>query len=417
MELNIKSFSNNTLLEPGEIIVEELYTAKEKMDFHKANQEIKAMQSTPERYFAHPSMAKFKYQDDIILNSKNVFDIVYNTGQFLFKKINDKYTINDFCKDNLYSEDRNYFEDIFSKWIMEYGFPYQADDKDSMDFDTFIWDCLRLYVLFSIHKLMKDYKISTQEDPYFQLPNIINELNRFINLFKELWFPYGDIYRLLILEEKKKYSGDRGFRTYISDTSLQLNKMTDNEEYLGYIKVGMVRYIDILINSDRSKDFIFKKQSVLYFRKSNKQRKYYYAASLMGIAYNKLLENLISDSYDYEVKECKNPECDNYFNAYGNNQFCSEKCAKAVEKMNKRKYDKKHDRAKQQKLRRKYNKMLDELISLKEQYNFPKGIDDKIKHFIEKRKKNGISFHDEGIEKLYIEVKNYLKNKYNTLID
>lgn len=420
MKLNIKILSDNTLLEPGEIVLKELYTTKEKMDYDESTQSIQTMKYMLKGNYVHPSFIKFKRQESVVLNEQNVFDVVYNTGKVLFEKINAKYTIEDYLNNFAFinHKERLFFEDIYSKWIMDYGFPYQSGDKNTMGVFSFIWHCLTLYIFFYIHKLRSTYEISITKDPYIQLPKIINELNKFINLFKEHWFLYEDIYRTLYSNENNPFSKFEDFITYIKETSLQLNKIPDNKNYLSYIKKGMLFYINNLIKEEGREDFSFTSQNLFHHKKTDEYKKFdNCAVSLMSIAYDKLLNNLTSGSYDYEVKECKNPECDNYFSAYGNYQFCGEKCAKAVEKMRKHEYDKTHNRAEQAKLRRKHKKIFGELISLNDQYNIPKEFANKINHYIEKDKKSGISFHDVDIEKLYIEVKDYLKNKYNTLID
>lgn len=421
MKLNIKILSDNTLLEPGEMVLEELYIAKEEMGYRKSTSCIQSMKDIIEGYPIYPSATKFKRYNCVVLNKKNIFDIVYNTGQSIFEKINAKYTIECYLSGSfsLDYEAQYFFENIYSKWIMDYGFPHQSDNEDDWGEYTFIWDCLTLYIFFYIHKLRSAYEISIENDPYIQTSKIIDKLNKAINLFKKYWLSDDELLLALFSnkEIKENFSDFYHFRYSLEKTSLQLKKITDNKNYLNYIKKGMLYYLNRLIKNDRPKDFKFKSQSVLKSKTDEYKKLDICAPSLMSIAYDQLLNNLTSGSYDSEVKKCKNPECDNYFSAYGNNKFCSEKCAEAGAKIRRQKYDKTHNIAEQAKLRRKHNKMLDELISLKGQYNFPKEIGDKINHYIEKREKKSISFHDVGIEELYKEVKNYLKNKYNTLID
>lgn len=427
MHLEIKNLSNNTLLEPDEIVIEELYTVKEKMDYSKVISNIKSIKYMIIDQCIDQSSIKGKYHENVILNSKNVFDIVYKTGQSLFKVIEDKDTIKRlFDGGFIFPEERNYFEDIYSKWIMDYGFPYQAsygfpyqiNNEYCLEPYNFIKDCLRLYIFFYIRKLIANYEmISSQQVDYNpQLLNIIGKLNKLINLFKNNWFYEFEIYQKLYSNDNDPFPSYDNYQTFIERTKLQLNKINDNKQYLNYIKQCMVDYITDLMqkDDDYSKDFIFHKPKLIPFDETGEQKKYYCNITLMSIAYNKLLENLTASKFDYKVKACKNPNCSNTFDAVGNSQFCSEECAKAGKKMRDRKYNKTHNRTEQTKLWRKHTKILKELISLKDQYNFPKEIANKINYYIEKK---SISFHDVGIEELYIEVKNYLKNKYNILID
>ena len=412
MHLEIKNLSNNTLLEPDEIVIEELYTVKEKMDYSKVISNIKSIKDMIKyQYIIDQSSIKGKYHENVILNSKNVFDIVYKTGQSLFKIIENKYTVERYFKGVFIPpEERNYFEDIYSKWIMDYGFPYQASHKRDLDSYKFTRDCLRLYIFFYIRKLIANYEMISSQPVDFnpQLLNIIEKLNKFINSFKENWFFKFEIYKKLYSNDNDSSSPYDNFLTFIERTELQLNKINDNKQYLNYIKLCMLDFIknDLMQkDDDYSKDFIFHKPKLIPFDETGEQKKYYCNITLMSIAYNKLLENLTASKFDYKVKACKNPNCSNTFDAVGNNQFCSEKCAKEVEKMRKQQYDKTHNRAEQNKLRRKYNKMLDELISLKKQHNFSAEINERIEYFNKKRGKSGISFHDDDIEKLYNEVK------------
>ena len=412
MHLEIKNLSNNTLLEPDEIVIEELYTVKEKMDYSKVISNIKSIKDMIKyQYIIDQSSIKGKYHENVILNSKNVFDIVYKTGQSLFKIIENKYTVERYFKGVFIPpEERNYFEDIYSKWIMDYGFPYQASHKRDLDSYKFTRDCLRLYIFFYIRKLIANYEMISSQPVDFnpQLLNIIEKLNKFINSFKENWFFKFEIYKKLYSNDNDSSSPYDNFLIFIEKTELQSNKINDNKQYLNYIKRCMLDFIknDLMQkDDDYSKDFIFHKPKLIPFDETGEQKKYYCNITLMSIAYNKLLENLTASKFDYKVKACKNPNCSNTFDAVGNNQFCSEKCAKEVEKMRKQQYDKTHNRAEQNKLRRKYNKMLDELISLKKQHNFSAEINERIEYFNKKRGKNGISFHDDDIEKLYNEVK------------
>ena len=412
MHLEIKNLSNNTLLEPDEIVIEELYTVKEKMDYSKVISNIKSIKDMIKyQYIIDQSSIKGKYHENVILNSKNVFDIVYKTGQSLFKIIENKYTVERYFKGVFIPpEERNYFEDIYSKWIMDYGFPYQASHKRDLDSYKFTRDCLRLYIFFYIRKLIANYEMISSQPVDFnpQLLNIIEKLNKFINSFKENWFFKFEIYKKLYSNDNDSSSPYDNFLIFIEKTKLQANKINDNKQYLNYIKRCMLDFIknDLMQkDDDYSKDFIFHKPKLIPFDETGEQKKYYCNITLMSIAYNKLLENLTAKKNDYKIKACKNPNCSNTFDAVGNNQFCSEKCAKEVEKMRKQQYDKTHNRAEQNKLRRKYNKMLDELISLKKQHNFSAEINERIEYFNKKRGKNGISFHDDDIEKLYNEVK------------
>lgn len=421
MHLEIKNLSNNTLLEPDEIVIEELYTVKEKMDYSKVISNIKSIKDMIKyQYIIDQSSIKGKYHENVILNSKNVFDIVYKTGQSLFKIIENKYTVERYFKGVFIPpEERNYFEDIYSKWIMDYGFPYQASHKRDLDSYKFTRDCLRLYIFFYIRKLIANYEMISSQPVDFnpQLLNIIEKLNKFINSFKEIWFYEFEIYQKLYSNDNDPFPSYDNYQTFIERTKLQLNKINDNKQYLNYIKLCMLDFIknDLMQDDDDySKDFIFNKTKLIHFDEAGEQKKYYCNITLMSIAYNKLFENLTASKFDYKVKACKNPNCSNIFDAVGNSQFCSEECAKAGKKMRDRKYNKTHNRTEQTKLWRKHTKILKELISLKDQYNFPKEIANKINYYIEKK---SISFHDVGIEELYIEVKNYLKNKYNILID
>ena len=242
-----------------------------------------------------------------------------------------------------------------------------------------------------------------------QLLNIIEKLNKLINLFKKSLFFKLEIYKKLYSNDNDSSSPYDNFLIFIEKTKLQSNKINDNKQYLNYIKLCMVDYINDLMQDDDDddfyKNFIFNKPKLIPFDETGEQKKYYCNITLMSIAYNKLLENLTASKFDYKVKACKNPNCSNIFDAVGNSQFCSEECAKAGKKMRDRKYNKTHNRAEQNKLRRKYNKMFDELISLKKQHNFSAEINERIEYFNRKREKGGISFHDDDIEKLYNEIK------------
>ena len=67
MQLEIKNLSNNTLLEPDEIVIEELYTVKEKMDYSEVISNIKSI-----KYM-------IKYQD-IIDQKKEIILKIYTVN-------------------------------------------------------------------------------------------------------------------------------------------------------------------------------------------------------------------------------------------------------------------------------------------------------------------------------------------------
>ena len=303
MHLEIKNLSNNTLLEPDEIVIEELYTVKEKMDYSKVISNIKSIKDMIKyQYIIDQSSIKGKYHENVILNSKNVFDIVYKTGQSLFKIIENKYTVERYFKGVFIPpEERNYFEDIYSKWIMDYGFPYQASHKRDLDSYKFTCDCLRLYIFFYIRKLIANYEMISSQPVDFnpQLLNIIEKLNKFINSFKEIWFYEFEIYQKLYSNDNDPFPSYDNYQTFIERTKLQLNKINDNKQYLNYIKQCMVDYITDLMqkDDDYSKDFIFHKPKLIPFVETGEQKKYYCNITLMSIAYNKLLENLTASKF------------------------------------------------------------------------------------------------------------------------
>ena len=220
MHLEIKNLSNNTLLEPDEIVIEELYTVKEKMDYSKVISNIKSIKDMIKyQYIIDQSSIKGKYHENVILNSKNVFDIVYKTGQSLFKIIEDKYTVERYFKGVFIPpEERNYFEDIYSKWIMDYGFPYQASHKRDLDSYKFTRDCLRLYIFFYIRKLIANYEMISSQPVDFnpQLLNIIEKLNKFINSFKKNWFFKFEIYKKLYSNDNDSSSPCDNFLIFIT---------------------------------------------------------------------------------------------------------------------------------------------------------------------------------------------------------
>ena len=265
MQLEIKNLSNNTLLEPDEIVIEELYTVKEKMDYSKVISNIKSIKYMIIDQCIDQSSIKGKYHENVILNSKNVFDIVYKTGQSLFKIIENKYTVERYFKGVFIPpEERNYFEDIYSKWIMDYGFPYQASHKRDLDSYKFTRDCLRLYIFFYIRKLIANYEMISSQQVDFnpQLLNIIGKLNKFINSFKEIWFYEFEIYQKLYSNDNDPLPSYDNYQTFIERTKLQLNKINDNKQYLNYIKLCMLDFIknDLMQDDDDySKDFIFHK--------------------------------------------------------------------------------------------------------------------------------------------------------------
>lgn len=282
---------------------------------------------------------------DCLFNSFDVFQSICDLGKELFEEY---LRLNNCTKNEIYKNRItwdaifNFFDtDIGAKtefvnnWISENGLPYsiKVDIKDQKLF--IIEDSLTCYLYSQLHKRLILWK--EEKDDYTD-PNRKPSPKYNIEL-------YVSLLRIDIGQQIKKLLRGSKYNKGVMDILLDDNNNEDeiykkldmlvyrngnyseliDDNIIFFIRTALISNIIDRFNDKYSIDsgeYILSKQIPVYNSTTKEYRFYETAVSLMGIAWNRLLQILSTTEYGYTRVPCRNEECNNYFVKVGKNQFC-----------------------------------------------------------------------------------------------
>lgn len=281
--------------------------------------------------------------NNCLINSFDVLQKVSDLGKAIFEKYIEisNCTKNDIYKNGttlgkiLVETHHGVYDELINDWLNENGLPYSSKIDINDQKILIPEDALLCYLFSQLHKrliLWKEEKDSyanpdRKQSPKYNIELYLTVLNPIITkeikrLLRGSQFNEGVI-RILLSDEN-----DEG---EIYD---KLKKITNKDgNYTELIDDNIIFFIRAALISSVLEKIDYKKSEISYEYKVSKTipiynsytkefRFYEKASSLIGIAWNRLLQVLITTEYGYTRVPCRNEECNNYFVKDGKNQFC-----------------------------------------------------------------------------------------------
>ena len=269
------------------------------------------------------NLQNYSTLQNVVVNFRDVFDNFDQIGNTIFEKIEeqqkDDFKLNDAINDIFFNEDlKREIINICISWINENGFPYIIKETSHPYITTFLNDVLILHIFYQINKLMiKINQINNdkQEKKSYKKKHIdkyIKELNSLFSIVKDDITEYLLSYNNPFLQTNNNKSKMKGY-TYLKSKLLNYN---NKEEYFKHLKLALISYTDSII-CNNGLEYSISKQVPMYIKSKDTYKLYYRANSLIGIAYDQLLNILMINTLGLKRQLCANPECMNEFVKYG----------------------------------------------------------------------------------------------------
>lgn len=358
------------------------------------------------------NLQNYSILQNVVVNFKDVFDNFSQIGNAIFEKIEEQqknsFKLNDTINDIFINEDlKREIINICISWINENGFPYIIKETSQPYITTFLNDVLILHIFYQINKLMikiNQLNSDKQEKKSYKKKHIdkyIKELNSLFSVVRdditESLLSYNNPF--LQNNNKSKING----YTYLKSKLLNYN---NKEEYFKHLKFALISYTDSII-CNNGLEYSISKQVPMYIKSKDTYKLYYRANSLIGIAYDQLLNILIINTLGLNRQICASPECMNEFIKYGKSPYC-DICRKngVPEKRKRERYEQKTDRNLQYKERTLAKKNWQKIQELVKVNHISEELMKEVNDF---KKKKQIGYNDRSIlEELYNKIKDSL---------
>ena len=358
------------------------------------------------------NLRNYSILQNVVVNFRDVFNNFNQIGNAIFEKIEeqkDSFKINDAINDIFFNEDlKREIINICISWINENGFPYIIKETSHPYITTFLNDVLILHIFYQINKLMiKINQINNdkQEKKSYKKKHIdkyIKELNSLFSIVKDDITEYLLSYNNPFLQTNNNKSKMKGY-TYLKSKLLNYN---NKEEYFKHLKLALISYTDSII-CNNGLEYSISKQVPMYIKSKDTYKLYYRANSLIGIAYDQLLNILMINTLGLKRQLCANPECMNEFVKYGKSIYCDICKENGVpEKTKLERYEQKSNRNEQNKERTLAKENWQKIQKLVKVNHISEELMKEVNDF---KKKKQIGYNDRSIlEELYNKIKDSL---------
>ena len=359
------------------------------------------------------NLRNYSILQNVIVNFRDVFDNFDQIGNTIFERIEeqqkDSFKLNDAINDIFFNGDlKKEIINICISWINENGFPYIIKETSQPYITTFLNDVLILHIFYQIDKLMikiNQLNSDKQEENSYKKKHIdkyIKKLNYLFSIVRD------DITESLLsysnpfLQTNNNKSKMKSY-TYLKSKLLNYN---NKEEYFKHLKLALISYTDNII-CNNGLEYLISKQVPMYIESKDTYKLYYRANSLIGVAYDQLLNILMINTLGLKRQLCSNPECMNEFIKY-DKSTCCDICKENgfPEKRKRERYEQKTDRNLQYKERTLAKKNWQKIQELVKVNHIPEELMKEVNDF---KKKKQIGYNDRSIlEELYNKIKDSL---------
>ena len=358
------------------------------------------------------NLQNYSLLQNVVVNFRDVFDNFNQIGNTIFERIEeqqkDSFKLNDTINDIFINEDlKKEIINICINWINENGFPYIIKETSQPYITTFLNDVLILHIFYQINKLMikinqiNNDKLEENSSKKKHIDKYIKELNSLFSIVKD------DITESLLSYNNPFLQNNNKSKinsyTYLKSKLLNYN---NKEEYFKHLKLALISYTDSII-CNNGLEYSISKQVPIYIKSKDAYKLYYRANSLIGIAYDQLLNILMINTLGLNRQLCDNPECMNEFVKYGKS-ICCDTCKENgfLEKRKRQRYEQKTDRNEQNKERTIAKKNWQKIQELVKVNHVSEELMKEVNDFEEKKH---IGYNDRSIlEELYKKIKDSL---------
>ena len=257
-----------------------------------------------------------------VFNSMDILNSLCNMGENFINYINEE-TLDSFIsiKEKIkYVLDykMNDIKKMVDSWIGAYGFPYAINANNADYFIKFYYDSIYCYSLLNFHGfLIKFGKLKGRWD-------LVNKdkINSFL------------FFENILVDMLTEIHNDSSFDITCSPIAYfyeykRINEKIDyklnTENYIFIYRNAMLIYMMKLFENENYGDTFKIDTNYVYFDSDIKDyTRINVAHSLVGAAYNRLLQDLISNQESSKTIVCQNPDCNKKFIKDGKSLYCKE---------------------------------------------------------------------------------------------
>lgn len=269
----------------------------------------------------------------VVLEEKETFKKIIELGKRAFNIIKkNTQNINDLSIEIASNKTtKNEIIELYNDFIKENGYPYLSEQLPHMkdkpycpDYIELIDESVTIYIVNELRKWI--FKIRNEEENNTLSNGIISNLSKIKIIFsfikQELISTTINSKDVVVYDHiNKEQIVERLEHGLLEDDSTTLIKK-DLLEFLQILQRTLIYFI--LNRTNSSIQYSVTKSLPIFNTTSDQYRLYPVAYSLMGIAYNYLLNNLTTSKISFERVICRYPGCNNEFEKEGKLQYCDE---------------------------------------------------------------------------------------------